>query len=142
MKFKPFVVALALVGAVATSASAKTYKCSITPPAGSGGAWIPEVVVLDHNEATGEVVVLDELIKYFKDQPIEGEVSTDNAKRTTFKWVLRDITVTGGGGARNFVKGFRFTLTVQKGSLKASMFSTPPIGYVNRDNGEGRCTVE
>ncbi|WP_421703913.1 hypothetical protein [Aliiroseovarius sp.] len=138
MKFKPFLTTLVLASALATSATAKTYKCSITPA--GNGAWIPEFVVLDHDEATGDVVVLDELIKYFKDRPIEGEVSTDNAKRITYKWVLKDITVTGGG-SRNFVKGFRFTLTVQKGSLKASMFSTP-IGYVNRDNGEGRCTVE
>ena len=138
MTFKPFVTALVLAGAVATTASAKTYRCEINP--GNKAEWIPEIVVLDHNESTGQVIVLDPIIKHFKDGPITGEVTTDNNRRTTFKWVLKDITVTGGG-QRHFVKGFRFTLTVQKASLQADVSSTP-IGYANRDHGKGRCVVE
>ncbi|WP_300518037.1 hypothetical protein [Aliiroseovarius sp.] len=138
MKFIPFLPTLLLAGTIATVAPAKTYTCEITP-AGSG-AWIPEVVVVNHDESTGKVVVLDPIIKFYKDAPIEGRVGTDNARRTTFNWVLEDITVVAGA-QRVFVNGFSFSLTVRKASHRASMSSTP-LGYANRDRGDGRCTVE
>ncbi len=138
MKKNILLAAAAALALLAQPLFAKTYTCEMDPV--NNRVWIPEVVVVNHDEATGKVVALDPIIKHFTGGPIVGEVTTNNAKRITFKWTIKDMTATGGG-QRSFVPGFRFSLTVQHATHKASMFSTP-LGYTNRDHGEGRCTVK
>ncbi len=131
MKFP--LVALPLVTVLlAGGAQAAKYDCTFDI---NQGAWLPERVILRHDEASGAVKVNDPLVQHFMGGPIEGKLSVDNARRRTFQWTVKGIQV----GAQH-ASGIVVRMTVQKASHKAVVSSTVK-GYLNTDRADGSCKV-
>ena len=122
---------------LATPAIAKTYVCEITEQGKTG--WIPEVVIVTHDEGSGAVSILDPLIKHYKGAPLDGKVAVRNSKRITVSWVLDKIT-NKHGGRRQFTAGLRYRITIQNASHKATIWAVP-TGYSNQFRGKGSCEV-
>jgi len=138
MKLKPFLTTLALAGGLATTASATTYTCKMQDQSNSG--WISPTIVVAHDEQSGEVVVNDILIKNINGRPLAGEVAIDNAKRTTFKWVIKGYTNTHGAN-RQYATELTYRITIQKSSRQATI-TMKPAGYGNMFRGKGACSVK
>ncbi len=126
--------AAAAVFLSSAAAGAVTYVCKIKPDA--KGAWIPQTLIIDHDEKTGKVLVYDEIIKTFFDKPLPAKVSLDNRKRITFAWTLPEFKVPNGPT----VLRFEFRATFLKKSRKVVMHSHP-AGYGDEFTGRGKCRI-
>jgi len=120
---------------VATPALAKQYVCQLAE-----ANFISTVVVIDHNESTGQVTVFDGVIKHYIGNEISGEVSLRNTKRITFTWVLDGINVRTPG-RNQYVSGFNYRMTIQHSSLSARI-TARPNGYTDRFSSKGRCEIK
>jgi hypothetical protein len=133
---KNLVPAAALAAALcfgAVAAHAVTYECKITNAQARG--WIPEMVFIEHDVAKKQAMVVDPIIQYFVGQPVVAKIDTDNAKRTTFVWTLKN-TKDSGGQYANMI----YRLTYLKGTGKLNMTGDAP-GYVGPYTGQGSCKV-
>lgn len=133
MKKHLFAAALTAAALVAGSAQATTYKCEFKLQ--NDGHWLPDVVVLSHDEASGDVVVNSPMIQHFMGGPTEGKLSVDNNRRRTFQWTVKGISA----GAQ-YASGIVVRMSVQKASHKAVVTSTIK-GYVNNYRADGKCAV-
>ena len=132
--FSGFVAAALLL---ATPAIAKVYVCQLKDQSNSG--WIPEVAVVDYDESTGVITVLDPIIEHYKEAAIPGRIATKNDKRITFAWVLDNFSARAPG-RNQFVSGMRYRLTIQNSSLRATI-TAKPNGYRNDFRGKGQCEI-
>lgn len=123
----------ALILGLASPAFAAKYECNVSKNDPSG--WIPNVVLIDHNEANGSVVVLDPVIQHFLGAPIEGRMDTDNGKRTTFTWEVGGTTSQSGQFAK-----MNYRATIRKSNKKFAI-TGKPLGYLNDYRGTGACRV-
>ncbi|MGV6812299.1 MAG: hypothetical protein ACWA47_08640 [Brevirhabdus sp.] len=115
-----------------TTAMATTYECKIKK---KDHGYIPDILVVSHDEKNGSVLVFDPIIAYFNDEkPLPGRVGVNNAKRVTFKWKLQKITTPGG----QYVAGFTYSATYQKANGRVTVAAVP-LGYEDRITGFGSC---
>lgn len=121
-------------------AQAKEYHCKIERN-GQKTAALPPAVVVWHNEQTGEVKVLDGLIKAMSGGPIAGSVSVDNDRRITFRYDVKKVSGTNQHGGSAFANTLSYQLTIQKANLSAVM-SMKPLGYANTFRGKGLCALQ
>ena len=133
MTIKPFLAALALVASQSAPAFATTYTCALDPA--NEYDLMPEFVVVDHNVGAGKVTVLDPWIKHFMGGPIEGKLSVDNARRTTFKWTIEGMSI------GRYYLDVDYRLTVQKGRHTAQL-NASIRNYTNTYHAEGNCEVK
>lgn len=115
----------------AAPVSAEVIECAIRQQAANGG-WFSPTVAVNHEEGAATAVVNDAIILAVMGKPVEAKVETDNAKRTTYSWVVmgRDIS------AQNAKMIYR--LTVMKADLSARM-KMIPAGYANNFDAGGQC---
>ena len=113
-------------------ASAAVYECSVTK---SNSSYIPEIVIIDYNASSGEVTVIDPVIKHFVGGAISGEVATENNKRITFKWSIDGTKA----DAQKHVN-WHYRATYLKGSSKL-VITGKPLGYTNNFRGNGACKI-
>lgn len=122
----------AILASMTGAATAATYECEIKK---SNSGYIPEIVVVNHDEAKGTVIVYDPVIAHFnKETPLAGRVGINNAKRITFKWALKNIRTPGGQN----VSGFNYSLTYIKGTGEG-VVGAKPLGYTDNMRGSGKC---
>ena len=93
----------------------------------------PEIQVVHKAGDTAAVLMVRNVHRFNGGKPIEAKVDVDNGQRVTFAWDLRTSV---GSQATNF----KFRLTVQKGSKKATM-SGYPVNYANKMHSNGSCTL-
>ncbi|KPN62033.1 hypothetical protein K3X41_04950 [Aliiroseovarius crassostreae] len=122
------------------SAIADTYKCEVKPDTGHEDWLIPSVTFIEHDKATGEVVVFDGLIKEIYGQPIEARISTDNAKRTTYSWNVSGLKVGTTEGGTAMMQNIVYKFTIVKANLQART-SVKPLGFLNTFRGKGKCSI-
>ncbi len=117
------------LGSVA--AEAAVFECKLEQ-LGANMGWVPPVVALTHPEGEQTAQVSDGIILAIVGKPVEAKVETDNAKRTTYSWVVmgRDSE------AQNAKMIYR--LTVMKADLSARM-KMIPAGYANNFDAGGQC---
>jgi hypothetical protein len=129
-------VMAALAGlALAAPAQARItqYECRFAYEKARGGGWIPEIVVVTDNEATGEIIAFDPLIRHFVGNPIKARRSSQSAARVTYVWTL---------DARNKGQSSRMTYTLSyHANGQPARMRAQPGGYDNTWTGDGRCTV-
>lgn len=128
---KTFFFALALT--LPCPLLADLYDCSIDKT--REREWISNRIMINHDPDTGKVMVSDVTILALAGAPVEGVVKTDNAKRRTFGWSIKDIRV-----GKQHAPEMRFTGTYQKGSGKV-MIAMTPVGYSNTFQRYGKCAV-
>jgi hypothetical protein len=126
--------AFVLVGMMGPGAAmaADLYECRIDQNSANGG-WIPVQVIVNHNATTREVIAFDPVIKTFLGAPVTGRVEVENKKRITFNWRLKGAKDGIGQGAE-----FVYRLTVQKGTLAASM-TAQALNYAGPFTARGTC---
>ncbi len=133
---KRIFLAAVFVAAASGASMAQSTKVTCHLKA-SNSEWLPRVVELT---LTGDkIVVTDEVINGFKFlRPIKAEIAVDNARRRTYKWLLRDVTGyrLDVGTREHWDVSYR--LTVQKTSHEVLLIASP-LGV--RGAGTGRQTV-
>jgi len=130
----PIIIAMALIAALATSASAKTYVCRVKPD--STNTWDEGVFAFHHDEKTGEVLVNSGIILGIEGHPVPAKVTYENAKRITVKWEMRYINREKGISLPRIL----YRATLYKRTLKIIVSSTASGLNVNF-GGRGKCAV-
>ena len=126
---------LAVLGfAVAAQAAAVRYDCRFDTGHARDGNWVPAVLVLQHDTASGTVTVFDPVIKHFIGVPIQGHLSAETRARTEFSW---DIKVSPPGNANVRID---YTFVYYKDGRPAKL-RAEPRGFDNRFSGEGTCKL-
>ena len=118
---------------MSTAAAAVTYECKMTKTDPSN--WVPEEVLIQYDPDTGAVQVADPISHHFHGGPRQGEVDTDNAKRTTFKW---DVKTTNKVGQFTTMK---YRATIMKNNNTVSV-TGKPLGYLDNMRSSGTCVVK
>ncbi len=136
--FASAVLAATALTPLEASATNIRYDCTFQNGTKRDGNWIPEVLVLQHNDKTGEVLVFDPVIKYFIGKPISGTLAEETAARTTFIWEF-DARKPGIGADRQAKMRYRFSYF--KNGQPARMRATP-LGYDNDWSNEGTCKLK
>lgn len=130
-----FCLALTLAP-LAAQAAVTIYDCRFSTGTARDGNWIPAVLLLRHDTATGKIVVFDPIIKLFVGTPIEARMTEETPRRVTFSWVV---------DARNLPREHQaarmnYRLNYYRNGQPARMSATPS-GYDNDWTGEGTCTL-
>lgn len=126
-------IAFAAILAAAPVLATDVFECEFAEQ-DVYGKWLPTVVVVEHDTATGDISVYDPLIKHFKGRPIPGKVETNNDIRISYTWKLDDMK-----DNRNTSASFSFRLTIRKADMGAKV-SSKALGYANgAEEAPGRC---
>ena len=133
MNFSKALITAAVLVASASTAHGKTFDCRVTK---SNADYVPQRLIIQYNESTGDVTVNDPVIQHFLGRPTNGEVVTDNGKRTTFKWSINGTTTSVQQNVN-----LRYRATIMKGSNRLAV-SAKPLGYTNNWRGDGACKVK
>lgn len=133
-KFSAAAIVMAVGGTCMPAAAKITqYECKFPYESARGGGWIPEILILTDDDAKGEVIVFDPVIKHFVGNPIEAKISGRSTVRSTYKWELN---------YRNRGQGGRMTYTFSHfADGKPAIIKAAPGGYDNSWSGEGTCKV-
>ena len=133
---------IAILGLVLTTAplAAKNYSCDIREN-GARNKGLPVQVLVWHDEATGQVKVLDGIIQNQIGKPIAAKVSVDNKKRITFSYQVNRVPGSTQYGGKVTSNGLAYRLTIQKTGLSATM-SMKPLGFSNTFRGKGQCVLK
>jgi hypothetical protein len=125
--------AVLLIGLRPAVANVTEYECRFAQERGRGGGWIPEILVLTENSATGEVVVFDPVIKHFIGEPITATMTSSSDNRRTFTW---EFVIQHRGQSPRMI----YDLTYFSNGRPAKM-TLLPGGYDNSWSGDGTCKV-
>ena len=126
-------VAMAMIATIGP-AEATTYICKVKPD--RKGGWIPETLIIEHDEKSGEVLVYDEIIKTFNDKPLQAKIAENNKKRITYKWTLPEMKLPHGPT----ILRFEFRASYLKPSHRV-VISSHPAGFVDEFTGRGKCRI-
>ncbi len=131
--FKMVLLGLGVVVCAAPAALSQTvYECSFARQ-GAHGGWIPEAVVVVHDELTGSAVVNDPFVAATSKQPVVAKIIANNDKRASFSWEVKGLTSATGQRVRLMLR-----LTVLKADLAGSVTSQA-LGYDGGFSAQGRC---
>jgi hypothetical protein len=123
----------AILLAEAASAAITQYECRFSQERSRSGGWIPEIIVVTENSATGEILAFDPVIQHFIGNPIPVRLSAETKARKTFTWEIN--TRNRGQAAR-----MKYTLSYFTGT-KAAKMRAQPGGYDNSWEQDGACKV-
>lgn len=115
------------------TAAITQYECRFSQERSRSGGWIPAIVVVTENSATGEILAFDPVIQHFIGNPIPVRLSAETKARKTFTWEIN--TRNRGQAAR-----MAYTLSYFTGTKAAKMRAVPG-GYDNSWEQDGACTV-
>lgn len=129
-------ISLALAGFLGLfplAAEATVYKCDVNP--GHDLSWITEVYWFEIDDASGKLEVIDGLIKYFVDKPVEAKVLSKTDKKLVFSWSVFVLNDLGQRAKMNF----RSTLFFDKLMFRVA---AKPQSYLNDYEGYGTCAKQ
>lgn len=115
-----------------TAQASTTFTCQIEQAAGNLG-WIAPDMVVVHEDGAPRALVNDGLIDTVLGRPVEAQVATDNAARTTYTWQVPTTDSSGQNGK------LLFRLTIMKADLSARVKAVPQ-GYSNNFDAGGTCS--
>ncbi|NJS39694.1 MAG: hypothetical protein HC783_12530 [Rhodobacteraceae bacterium] len=113
------------------AAQALVLECSL-PQTNSGGGYVTETYVLQHDESTGKALASDGLIMYVHDAPIEAKVSEDTKKKLVLSW---SVQITNRTGQQTKM---RFRAVYFRDTKQVTIRATPG-GYDNSFEARGTC---
>jgi hypothetical protein len=123
--------AVVLSLAIPSLANALTLECSMSRT-NSGGGFISDVYVLQHDEASGKAIAADRLTQHFEGAPVDAKVTEDTAKKLVMTW---SVAITNNAGQPAIM---RFRATYFKATKKVTIRAMPG-GYDNSFEGRGAC---
>lgn len=121
-----------VIAASSAGADAVTTLCKLK--VSNDQAWVPTQVVIRRDKGSDAVLVNDPIILHFIKKPVVGRVMSEDRKRVTYAWELRQIRNTRG----QTTPTFRYRATVEKatGDVLIRAF---PFGYDNIFTAKGQC---
>lgn len=119
----------ALAMLVALAAGAAQARDVLECRLAGNSTWVPRIIVVESAPGSGAVTVLDPIIRHFHGQPIPARIATDNARRTTVVWTVRD---------RDTPADVQFRLTHFKRD-DAARITVRALGYAGPFEGSGTC---
>ncbi|RFP89787.1 hypothetical protein DZK27_04810 [Rhodobacteraceae bacterium 63075] len=131
---------LALLTALPTQAAAQAkeaYLCKMSYV--SPDKFIPREMAFWIGP-DGQVTVFDAYIRHLAEKPIAARVTTDTAKRLTFKWSLDGMEAAKRGSTTGVTRlpNSRYTATWRKGTNLITV-RVALEGFDNRPNARGKC---
>lgn len=125
---------LALSGpALAAKSKGILYDCDITKKR-DRLYWIADKIAIVVKDS-GEVIVFDEVIMRFNENPMPARVTRDNDRKLAIRWTLYDLV----NSSNQYTSAFEFQATLNKKSNEISVYAKPD-GYPDRFSGSGICT--
>lgn len=135
MKFWAVAIAAMLVfagPALAAKSKGILYDCNITEKR-ERLYWIADKIAIVVMES-GEVVVYDEVIMRFYNEPMSARVTRDTNRKLSIRWTLKDLV----NSSNQHTSAFEYHAILNKASNKVSVYARPE-GYPNRFTGKGAC---
>ncbi|SFM11595.1 hypothetical protein [Shimia aestuarii] len=118
MKF----LATILSGALLTAGAAGAQEFNCTFPKQGVNSWIRGQIIVKFDPATQTASVFDSLINQEFGAPIAAKVSTNNDKRLTVRWRLRNVQTRLG-----FAPSIDYTLSYLKQTGQANANAIAPL---------------
>ncbi|MCB1347277.1 MAG: hypothetical protein KDK11_01015 [Maritimibacter sp.] len=135
MKVISVLAGLALAVSVTGAASAKTYTCKFV--GNVVGKTVSEVVVVQHDEASGKVTVQDGFTNHYVGGPMPATLKSMNGTRVLYSWQLPSLKDSNG----QWIPGVTFSLNIIRASLQATISSNPQGNY-KATRASGACTAK
>ena len=129
-----FSTAALVAGVWSGAAEAARYDCSFRTGV-TERTWITERYVIEHDEAAGTATVIDGLIQYYHDKPIEARVVEVTKGKVVFGWTLRTMNAVG----QQAVMLYRAAWFKGPGYMR---ITATPQGYSNMFESLGACTIQ
>ena len=85
---------------------------------------------------SGEVMVYDEVIMRFHNEPMAAQVTRVTTRKLAIRWTLKDLV----NSSNQYTSAFEYRATLNKSSNKISVHARPD-GYPNKFSGSGVCTT-
>jgi hypothetical protein len=117
-------------------AASTIYDCKFATGTARDGNWIPTVLVLRHDTATGKVVVFDPIIKHFIGNPIDARLSEETSQRRTFTWVVDARNTPSERQSARMAYWLNYYVNGRPARMIAK-----PSGYDNEWTGDGTCVA-
>ncbi|MBW4707729.1 hypothetical protein KX928_08010 [Roseobacter sp. YSTF-M11] len=128
------ILALALTFfAQAALAQGVLYDCDITQKR-KDLDWISDKVGIVV-KANGQVTVIDAVILYFHQKPMQAKVVRNTKDKLDIRWTIRNAK----DDANQRVPYFDYSATINKKNNKFALYARPE-NYPNRFSGKGKCT--
>jgi len=108
------------------------YQCDF-PKLGANSGWIPQAVVVAHDEKKGAAIVNDPFIATVYRHPIVANITADTEKRASFSWEVKGLTSVTGQRVR-----LQLRLAVLKPDLRATI-TAQARGFAGPFLATGRC---
>jgi hypothetical protein len=125
---------LAICGTISPALAKITqYECKFPYEKARGGGWIPEILILTDDDAKGEIIVFDPVIKHFVGNPIKAKLSSRTNARSTYTW---ELSYRNKGQGGRMIYTFSYFNKGQRAKMKGE-----PGGFDNSWTGEGTCKV-
>lgn len=119
--------------ALATPALARdVYECSFPEVANNLG-YLPPTVIMSPSGDGKTATVVDGFIQGVEGGPIEAKIADESDRKLSVSWSL-NLASTSSSRVK-----VHYRLSVQKGSLDASMTGRP-LNYSNVFTAQGKCT--
>ncbi|MEM9707591.1 MAG: hypothetical protein AAF871_02275 [Pseudomonadota bacterium] len=122
-----------LLVAMASSASAALYTCTVQEQGGRTG-WVPQNVTIAFTD-DGGILVSDTIGLAVMGEPQPGELLNESSSIIAIKWNVVSARSSSNQNAR-----FSYTATIDK-AKRTLRLRAKPLGYANSFRGVGRCAV-
>lgn len=133
-KWAGAVALLAVMGALTPAVAATTqYECKFTQELARGGGWVPEILILTEDDATGEILAFDPVIQEFVGTPIKAKLSGRTKNLVTYRW---EVKYKNKGQAGRMIYSFSYYSNGNPAKIKVQ-----PGGFDNSWSGDGTCKV-
>lgn len=128
-----FAVAAAFCLAPSVGSAATHYSCNVLDDSG----WIAPEIDIFYDEATGAVEVNDVIIYESNGgKPMSGKVLSENKKKISFGWTIKDLKNRYG----QYVSNFKYRASYLK-TKKQFIVTAKPLSYANDFRGKGTCVL-
>ena len=120
------------------AAAAPTMLLCAFDSAQSGG-WVPPVIQIAHDAATGEVEVLDPIVMRHAGAPVRGSARAGGPGATTYRWLLTNFRTDNG----QLIARLTYQVTVRHADGVAQGRMRPAGDrYIGVFSAPGRCQVQ
>lgn len=123
------IATLLTISATAAFAGQKVYDCSVK---NTRLNWIPERIIIAHNDGAGSAMVNDPIINNYIGKPVSAKVTKNNDKIVAFRW---RITVKDKTNQRATMT---YQVSIKHDTGKISV-TAKPAGYSNLFSSGGTC---
>ena len=130
-RLKACAAAIVVACSATPSLARDVFECSFPDTAANMG-YLAQTVVLAREAGADTVTIVDPFIQAMEGGPIDKKIVEESDAKLSVSWVL-NLKSTGNDQVK-----VHYRLSIQKGSLKASLAGRP-LNYSNIFSAQGKC---